>query len=1103
MRWSWDRVVSDCENDVDVKCRALRRRLGLRRDPCGAVREIPARHPVLSMVVIIAGMLLVALPFAHRPPLRSSLTPTFEFVRSLSPDAQREALFARPASESGSAHSRSAFQAPALFTDGLRVLLVSPKLDGPSSSSDVGRSTLVQALSLVARNASVTVLLVPSSFEEDYPSDSATWAAWVASFASLGVRLETIEPGRRLLGLGRGGTSSWNVLRWILHHSQEHEAYERKRLGHSASASLDPVPPLFDVILVSEYLGLGYFPALARRLGVALSSTPVFLLPQGSWTQTVRGQRRERRLRDLTVQYLERAAWAHADLPDLPTPSAATFGLTPALRSPMPALPLFLPSEWASAPLPRSNPWFSLEPRPVRHLVVLGPIDVATGLWDVCSALQRLHAQWTRSRTGSDKQGHAVDGAEKESGRPSRPSRPIRVTFLGPEFRVQGVPAHDWLARWAQEHGIPFESSALTSESLLRQEALTNTGEGDPEPDDGEEEETAGVARSWLRVGMIGDLDEQRRSEFLVRFARNDGLVLSLARAPLPRHELARAMRNGVRVLLRDDRSRTALSSPFSSVGATSSASLADTLLADEDRARCSVVRFDDLSDDAGDDPADRARTLDAVLADRLLHGAGYCRLRTDPQVASETWARWVQDVVAADRRTRATASVASRAPFVSVHVVVGVTPERHALDRLRVVLHAWAMQSLAPASVIVPWFSGDADVLAPESHPTEADLAALTASLSPRIHVVRITAADVDRVRDIVAARIDELDRAGRVGTPSSESWSEPWVHMTDSHWIPAHDALARIVHAIQRDDVASASSSASSSGADAAPLGVLSSFYEVVVGPHNVSSTWDALPHAFYARLDERTRHSSAPSEPWLFRGTGPSPLPAAPRPPVSMQELPRSSSGTAPAFPAFFPSIHPAQETRSEWLSHRLALGASPELALFFNTLGPATFTTLARSAWLALPVRPPLPSLRRPSRRAMKPGDEDDAAFLWSVIAPATGPVARTGTSTPSASTRRQRWRHAVVPLVLGVRWFEDAGELIDTVRGWDDRALWRENAAAAFDHILVDSTAGRAESLEVPISRESWRQEWLLVAHAAATLKREDDGRPRPWADDEL
>lgn len=139
-----------------------------------------------------------------------------------------------------------------------RVCIASPDIFGPVRNGGIGTQYRNLAFALVAAGHDVTML-----FTQGERSEDGTFAEWVRWYSERGIRLVALPPTPMSLAGGpltSAGRRSFEVLEWL--HEQ------------------DP----FDIVHAPDFVGLLYYPLLAKRCGLAFARTTFVTAPHsGAW----------------------------------------------------------------------------------------------------------------------------------------------------------------------------------------------------------------------------------------------------------------------------------------------------------------------------------------------------------------------------------------------------------------------------------------------------------------------------------------------------------------------------------------------------------------------------------------------------------------------------------------------------------------------------------------------------------------------------------------------------------------------------------------------------------------------------------------------------
>ena len=292
-----------------------------------------------------------------------------------------------------------------------RVLIASYEFVGPTRTGGIGTAYTSLAEALAADGHEVTVLF---SGEEGHPG---AVREWTRPYADLGIRLYGL-PARELSPddpAYRHQIRSRQVYRWL-------RDAERERP--------------FDVIHFPEVLGHGYFAVRAKQQGLAFAETTIVLGTRSStsWVLETNGVLMQAQ-GDFIDDFCEREAVAGSDVVVSPSAYMLDWVRSKGWRVPERS---FVQQYVRSGAVTRLAAAAANEANPEAEahnegteIVFFGRLEPRKGLRVFCDALDRLAAL----------------------GGPA----PGRVTFLGKESTIDGVPAAEYIGGHAESWPWPHE----------------------------------------------------------------------------------------------------------------------------------------------------------------------------------------------------------------------------------------------------------------------------------------------------------------------------------------------------------------------------------------------------------------------------------------------------------------------------------------------------------------------------------------------------------------------------------------------------------------------------------------------------------------------
>lgn len=261
--------------------------------------------------------------------------------------------------------------APTQPTAGVRLCIVSFEVNGPCRNGGIGTAYSTLAVKLARAGHDVTLLSARGRHCEQLHLDY-----WIAHYHRQGVKLTPLPGADPVLADGDFSHLSHLVYRWLA------------RQGD------------FDLVHFHEWLGLGYFSLLARRLGLALTRTTccVGLHSPSRWIEEANQQQPaeclgERDLQERRSAELADVVWSPSRyLLDWVADQGWRVGATAFVRP---------------NPLPDGRP--GIAPQPLRELVFFGRLEPRKGLFLFCDALDRLNGQTDCRVTFLGKPTHRAD----------------------------------------------------------------------------------------------------------------------------------------------------------------------------------------------------------------------------------------------------------------------------------------------------------------------------------------------------------------------------------------------------------------------------------------------------------------------------------------------------------------------------------------------------------------------------------------------------------------------------------------------------------------------------------------------------------------------
>jgi GT2 family glycosyltransferase/glycosyltransferase involved in cell wall biosynthesis len=294
-------------------------------------------------------------------------------------------------------------------TPRLRICVASIDVAGPYTCGGVGAAFHGLALALARGGHEVTLLYVHDSFRR------GSAAEWEDYFSRHGVRFVHLpQPHPGPVWYGGRKEASLDCYRWLAAHGP------------------------FDVIHSHEWLGLPYYTLVAKRLGLAFSTTTLVVGTHGPMRWSREGEERLAAMReDLVVDFMERRSVELADVVVSPSRYMLEWMRADGWRLPdrsyVAQNVLEVPERAATA---------DTASRPMDEIVFFGRLDRRKGVPFFCDVVDRLYAR----------------------GVPD-----FAVTFLGSSIHFDGKSSDEYVrARatvWARQPRIVTDMS--------REEALT------------------------------------------------------------------------------------------------------------------------------------------------------------------------------------------------------------------------------------------------------------------------------------------------------------------------------------------------------------------------------------------------------------------------------------------------------------------------------------------------------------------------------------------------------------------------------------------------------------------------------------------------------
>eukprot|EP00048_Salpingoeca_helianthica_P000937 m.45189 g.45189 ORF g.45189 m.45189 type:complete len:859 (-) comp10988_c0_seq1:19-2595(-) len=300
----------------------------------------------------------------------------------------------------------------------LRICLVTSAIAGPTLNGGIGAAfaNLVQNLAEAEHNGlkAFSLTLVYASHPTYSQGDQESWNN---EYAKLGVEFVPLE-----------GTASDYYGPYLVVRAYKVFEYLKERDGD------------FDAIIYHDYLGNGYFLALAKKLGLAFSTTPLVAHTHSTsrWSDEL-NTRPPRNYNTLAYYFIEEQSVALADVVVSPSQYfldwlANRFQQSQATPTAALTMPhsIVIPNTIfpaVSAPAP------SATAVPIEGFCFFGRLEARKGLFTFLNALDQVHA------------------ASK---------MPQRLAFLGPDTRIEGISARQLVLAHAQAAGWPVTPDILT-----------------------------------------------------------------------------------------------------------------------------------------------------------------------------------------------------------------------------------------------------------------------------------------------------------------------------------------------------------------------------------------------------------------------------------------------------------------------------------------------------------------------------------------------------------------------------------------------------------------------------------------------------------------